>query len=126
MQNKWRPWIGLAIIVILSWVELQFFTETDAVGEVERQVAHITFLLLIMATGYIALYRHRAKWLKSLWLLAYAIVLLIIVGVGVLNRRVVPFGVDFLDEIHQLRVFFSTPIPFLILMAIPHKRLPKE
>lgn len=122
MQNKWRLWVGLAIIIILSWVELQFFTETDAVGELERQVAHISFLALIAATGYIALYTHRAKWLKSLWLLVYILVLVVIVGVGLLNRRVIAFSVDFLDEIHQLRVFFITPIPFLILMAIPYKQ----
>lgn len=125
MQNKWRPWIGLAIIVILSWLELQFFTETDAVGETERQIAHISFLMLIATAGYIALYRHPAKWLKSLWLMTYLLILLVIIGVGVANRQLA-MGVDFLDEIHQMRVFFSTPIPFLILMAIPYKRLPKE
>ncbi|RYD56511.1 MAG: hypothetical protein EOP56_12515 [Sphingobacteriales bacterium] len=125
MGNKARLWISLLIIVVLSWIELQFFTESVGVEEMKRKVAHILFLLAVGAVGYFAWAKHPVQWIKSVWLLGYAVALVIILGVGIIQWKFGVFGTAFLDEIHHIRLFFNSPLPFIMLLAAP-KRFKKE
>jgi hypothetical protein len=121
MQNKSRIWISLLIIVALSWIELQFFTESIGVEETKRKVAHMAFLVAVGAVGYFAWVKHPVRWLRSVWLLGYTVALLLIVVVGVIQMQFQVFGTAFLDEIHHIRVFFNSPLPFIMLLAAPKK-----
>jgi CDP-diglyceride synthetase len=125
MQNKGRLWVCLFIIIVLSWLELQFFTEASGVAEFTRQLAHILFLLAIMGVGYYAWANNPLKWLKQVWLLAYAGVFLLILLIGVLNRFI-NFSIGFLDEIHLVRVFFNSPLPFIMLMVLAYMQRQKQ
>ena len=115
----------LFIIIVLSWLELQFFTEASGVAEFTRQLAHILFLLAIMVVGYYAWANNPLKWLKQLWLLAYVGVFLLIILIGVLNRFI-NFSIGFLDEIHLVRVFFNSPLPFIMLMVLAYMQRQKQ
>lgn len=121
MQNKWRIWLSLLIIVALSWIELQFFTESIGVEETKRKVAHLIFLVAVGAVGYFAWAKHPVRWLKSVWLLGYSVALVLILGVGLIQMQFQIFGTAFLDEIHHIRVFFNSPLPFIMLLAAPKK-----
>ncbi|RYE25906.1 MAG: hypothetical protein EOP51_02425 [Sphingobacteriales bacterium] len=125
MQNKWVRWLCLVLIIVLAWIELQFFTEASNVAEYTRQIAHILFLLAIMGVGYYVWAKSTVKWLKVVWVATYVFVLLLVFGIGALNR-VVHFNIDFLDEIHQVRVFFSSPIPFLMTWVLEYLQKQKQ
>lgn len=121
MANKWKVWIPLLVIVILSWLELQFFTESVGVEEFKRKIAHIVFLIAVGAVGYFTWAKHPVGWLRSVWIMAYTAAIALIMGVGLIQWKFGLFGTAFLDEIHHIRLFFSSPLPFIMLLAAPKK-----
>ncbi len=125
MQSKVRVWVSLVVIIVLSWLELHFFTEASGVAAFTRQLAHIVFILGIMAVGYWAWSGNRVPWLKKVWLLAYASVLMLIITVGILNQFL-HFSINFLDEIRLIRVFFNSPLPYIMLMVLAYLQQPKQ
>lgn len=122
MGHKLRMILALLIIVVLAWVELQQYSEAVNVPEQTRKVAHILFLVFIMLVGYWGWFAHPMRWLKNAWLLAYATVLAIIVGFGIIHWKVYQFSIGFLDQISLLRIFFSSPVPFLVLVVFQMRK----
>lgn len=121
MGIKWKIAISLSCIVILSWIELQFFSESVGVDETARKLAHIAFLIGVLASGYFTWIAHPVKWLRYVWLMGYGIAMFLIVGVGVIQWKTGFFASTFLDEIRDIRIFFSSPLPFIMLLAAPKK-----
>lgn len=118
MPNRVRLWLCVIVITVLSWIEFQYFSEGgDAGGAIARQIAHVLFMLAIVGIGYYGWSKHPVKWAKQAWLLIYAFVFVLILGVGTLNK-LFHFDVQLLDEAHTLRKFFSSPVPFIVLWAI--------
>jgi hypothetical protein len=122
MSNKLRIIIALLVIVVLAWIELQQYSEAVNVPEQTRKIAHILFLVAIMLVGYWGWFAHPLKWLKNAWVLAYTAVLAIIVAFGVIHWKVYQFSIGFLDQISLLRIFFSSPVPFLVLVVFQMRK----
>jgi hypothetical protein len=119
MKNKLSTWLSLVIIVALSWIELQYFTESQGVDELQRKAAHILFLVAIMAAGYIAWAKHIVVWTRQIWLFSYIGAIVLITGIGLVQWKFQVFGSDLLDQVRDIRIFFSSPLPFLMLLAAP-------
>lgn len=122
MGNKLRMILALLIIVVLAWIELQQYSEAVNVPEQTRKIAHILFLIGIMLVGYWGWFAHPLKWLKNAWLLAYCAVLAIVVVIGIVHWKFYQFSVGFLDQVSLLRIFFSSPVPFLVLIVFQMRR----
>lgn len=125
MTKKVSTWVSLVLIVILSWIELQYFSESQGVDETGRRAAHILFLLAIMMVGYLAWSRHIVVWTRQIWLFTYTGAILLIVGIGLLQWKFQWFGTDLLDQVRDIRIFFSSPLPFLMLLAAPKNMRPR-
>ena len=119
LKNNWKILIALFLIIGLSWIESQHISEATGVAEMKRRVFHIVFLGGIYATGIWYWHQHRTGWIKYLWTLAYAGLVLLLVGVGMLQWKFQIFSEQILDQVRYLRVFFSSPLPFIIMLIIP-------
>jgi UDP-N-acetylmuramyl pentapeptide phosphotransferase/UDP-N-acetylglucosamine-1-phosphate transferase len=106
--------ITLLIIVAISWIELEYYSEPPNIPETTRKIAHFVGLIAVMLVGYIGWYSNRIKWMKKVWLFTYMLMLFIILGVGFIEWKYDVFSTSFLDEIRNIRTFFSSPVPFLI------------
>ena len=113
LKRNWRAILASVIIIALSWVESERFSEATGVDSGARKVVHLIFLFAIQLTGYVYWLRGSVPWMKSFWTLVYAAVFVILVGIGGLQWKLQLFTTDFLDQIRILRTFFSSPLPFI-------------
>ena len=121
---RWRIWTALILIVLLSWVENQYISESakDFLAENTRKALHIVFYLSVMLVGYFGWYHHPIKWLRVLWVFSYSFIIIALLGVGFIDSRFHFFSMGFLDQIHGIRVFFISPVPFLILLVLSNMK----
>ncbi|RYF37729.1 MAG: hypothetical protein EON97_00740 [Chitinophagaceae bacterium] len=117
IKRNWKTMIAMILIVALSWIESQFFTESTGIGENSRKAMHLVFLFAIQVTGYLYWFGKEISWMKHLWTVVYAGMFLILIGVGLLNWKFDLFGSGFLDQVRVLRTFFSSPLPFIGTLA---------
>ena len=89
-----------------------------------KHLINFTLLIIVAITGIYSLIQFSEKWLLSVWLLvsSFAIVLLTIVGIVDVLHRISSNLIR--DSIVPFRMFFTSPLPFLILIFL--KRNVKE
>ncbi|HTN47335.1 MAG TPA: hypothetical protein VL098_13380 [Flavipsychrobacter sp.] len=121
MKNLIRKEIlALALLIILCWFDYQYFTEGKSVLEmsaITRRIAHLLFLAVLIPVGYWGL-GNFPKWMRGLWFASYAAVFCFLFIVGVLQVKLKLFSVATLDQISTIRLFFGSPMPFMILYIL--------
>lgn len=115
--NSWKKWVVLLLIIIIYWFESQL-SEAVGEGDVKRKLFNFASVILVMVLGYIGWYGHPVRWIPKLWLLLYGLIVFIVIGTGLINWKLPVFGRDFMDAIHNLRLFFTSPLPFLALFVL--------
>ncbi|PQJ12055.1 hypothetical protein CJD36_009715 [Flavipsychrobacter stenotrophus] len=116
--------ISFIVIILFSWANVDYFgsVHNNAFGPTVNQIVHIIAFLLTAGIGYIN-WRQHDKWVNSLWLGLYALVLLLFLASGVLfhfthNELIKRTGAG-------LRNRFTEPLPFLVfyLFTVLSKQL---
>lgn len=118
LKTNWKLCLALVLIIALSWIETQYITEGTGVESVKRKIYHVVFLGGIYAVGLWYWAQQIPSWLKSVWTFSYAGLLALLFVVGVLSWKFGIFSTDFLDQIHHVRTFFCSPLPFLVILAL--------
>ncbi len=116
-MRNWRTWLALIVIAALSWVELQYISESspDSMEGPIRKSLHIVFLFVVMLTGYWGWYKHPLKWLRNLWILSYSFSIFALLPLWIIASRFHYPGI--LDFVHNVIKAFISPVPFLILLV---------
>lgn len=120
-QYKLRIWPAFLLVLLLCWLDYQFFTEglqAHMMSPIKRGLMHLVILASITAVGYWGWNIHPMQWIKKVWLFAYVVVILVVAGIRGLQAAYGIFGPDFLDGIFGLRIFFCSPAPFFILYLL--------
>ncbi|MEI8279827.1 MAG: hypothetical protein WCG87_08670 [Bacteroidota bacterium] len=123
MQKIYRQrlLISVVLITILSWVEIQYLTEgfnASPVSERSRHIYHLLLLLTIAGIGYWGWGNHPKKWLKSLWLLSYSGVIILLTISAITYVIAGSFNNDIIGFIRVIRIFFCSPMPFFLIYVL--------
>jgi hypothetical protein len=114
-------WLSFVLIVVLCWLDYQFFTEglqAHHMAPLKRRVMHLVLLGGITLTGYWGWFKHPMRWIKKLWLASYVIAIGFVAVVGLVQWRYHFFSHNALDIIFGIRIFFCSPAPFFILYLL--------
>lgn len=114
----WKVYLSLIIIIALSWIENQYITESVGVEAVKRKLLHFIFLAGIQVTGYAYWFKHSLSWMKQAWMAAYFGMFALLLFIGVCNWRFHFLSTTFLDQVHYVRTFFCSPLPFIITIVL--------
>lgn len=120
MRSKVIFWLMFIAVTVLCWLDYQYFTEGHAqqLSPIKRQIGHLGILAVITPVGYMGWKAYGVSWIQKLWLAAYVAVLVIIMVVGLTQWKTNIFGIEFLDQISRLRLFFTSPLPYGMLYII--------
>lgn len=116
MHNKWRLAIAIILILIISWLDYQYFVERNThlqVSDNIRKIFHMLSFAGVAVTGCIA-WKPVSKIVFTLWTGAHIAAFLFMALIWILNRFF-HFSDDFLNEVSRLRMFFCSPMPFAAL-----------
>ncbi len=120
MRNR-RTWIGLIIILLIYGFAYQEYEGVRYLQNVTPAIKHLinfTELFLVAVTGYYGWTNYKTAWVKFIWAILYAIVIVIITVAGLFD---VFFHVKTLvirEFVHHLRFFFISPIPYSLLFFL--------
>ena len=113
-----RILVALIIIVLLNSFDAAFISEASGVAEKIRKIGHIIILAAIVFTGYRYWLYASPSWMKFLWNVTHILLFIVLIVVNVLNARTHIFSTLFLDQISYMRLFFTSPVPFLISLLL--------
>lgn len=120
MRSKAIFWLIFIAVTVLCWLDYQYFTEGHAqqLSPIKRQIGHLGILAVITPVGYMGWKAYGVSWIQKLWFAAYVAALVIIMVVGLIQWKTNIFGIEFLDQISRLRLFFTSPLPYGMLYII--------
>ena len=105
--------ISLIVIILASWANIDYFgsVHNNVFSPTINQVVHLFAFSLTAAIGFLNWRRHD-KWINTLWLAVYALVLVLFLASGLLfhfthNELIKRLGAG-------LRNRFTEPLPFLV------------
>ncbi len=119
MPQKLRFWIAFVLLTAICFVDYQYFTEGVAVNNIspqKRQLFHLLIFVIIIPIGYWGWAKHPFLWLRKFWLVIYFSVLGLLLVAGGVQATTHIFGVAVLDFFSSIRLFFTSPMPYLILL----------
>lgn len=117
---KSRVWIAATIICLLYWgtwhgyeddPETQFKANTTI-----RHLINYSLLLAVAFTGWYGWKKHTQPWVLKLWIFIYTVVILSLSFFGLLDIYFGISNLSFRNMISNLRLFFTSPVPFGILI----------
>jgi len=124
MQPKARLVLVLLLLTVISFIDHQFFYEPRQVttlSALQRQVMHLLVLLCFIPIGLIALKGDKIHWMKKLWVTVYASAISLLAVIGVIQWKLHAFPSGVLDIISTVRIFITSPLPFLLLYFMARK-----
>jgi hypothetical protein len=128
MQPNNRALIFL-LLILLVWItgsqEMHLNKErlTDTVFV--RYIIYFSWLLLTASIGYVA-WRHQPYlWIKQVWITTYALVVVLLLLLGIIDLLIVPFTMAQKKYIQTFRLFFQSPVPFVIIYLVA-KQVPTK
>lgn len=119
-KQQRNVWIGLILVLLLSWSDYQLLAESVAarqMAEEKRRICHLFFFTAILFAGFWGWYKQE-RWLRQLWLYLYTGGLSFVLAIGILHKFFYAFSVYFLDQVSAIRMFFISPLPYLLLILI--------
>lgn len=122
--------IALLLMFIFSWCSFRgydtnFFQTTKPII---KHSINFSLLLAIAFTGYFGLIAVSKIWIKKIWVLIYSLLIILLACIGVVDLffRINNYNVR--DMIANVRMFFTSPLPFAILLFIGYssRKTPDE
>ncbi len=126
-MNK-RVIFAFVILLFLSLIAYQGY-ETKYFYRIPFYAKHLInfgLLALIALVGWWGLSAQSQKWMSSLWILLYAVVIMLMVIIGLLDLKFKFAISNFREMVHNLRMFFTTPVPFAFLLFLNYKMKRKD
>ena len=127
MRLKMRFGFSLIIILLISWADIYYagMQGPQEMATKWHQPVHLLVLLLVVAIGYFNWKDYDAKWLKSLWLGTYGVVLAILLAGAGLYFAHLPLT-RFYALLVNIREAFTSPLPFLLFFILSRYSKPKK
>jgi hypothetical protein len=117
-----RQLIAGIVITIIYWASYQGFEGFHLFKKMNSLFLSglIFFLLFLTAVvGAFGLYKNEKKWLLDVWLKIYSVVIFCCLGITPLILLVLKVrNNSFIDFISGLRMFFTSPVPYAILLFL--------
>lgn len=124
MSISKRSVLIITLLTIVSFFDNQFFYEPESalsVPPIERQLVHLVVLGLYMFAGFKLIAKQNVLWLRNLWLLSYSLIVVALAFIGLIQAKFNFFGADFMLQISNMRILFSTPLPLIVALFVAHK-----
>ncbi len=124
MPYKLKIAIALVIFIVISYLDYQYFSEAGTAGAIApviRQMMHLVILIMFIPVGFWVMKSAGHPWLKNLWLAAYGGVILLLCIIGFIQWKTALFSTQILDLVSKVRLFFTSPLLFVLLLFISGK-----
>lgn len=115
--------MAFIIITLSAWFAWHLLFENKEYKWTERKVRHyyqFAFLLITAVVGFVAWHFYPIKWVKKIWLLSYGLLIIVFVSIGLIDRFFLPLSLEIRVAIADVRDFFLTPLPFLLLWFLSY------
>ena len=118
IRNKIKILIALLAIVLIYSFELAFVSEATGVEERLRKILHVVSFVSVFVVGFYYWKTTTTFWMKNMWLVLHTTLLLFLIFMIALSSITHIFSTVFLDQLYSLRLFFTSPVPFLISLLM--------
>lgn len=115
-----REWVAGFFILLISWCTYEGY-EGLFFYKIPFYVKHsINFSLLIAVAflGYYVWAHDLRKWPKEVWVIVYLVVIVLMATIGLLDLFFKFRIGNFREMIHNLRMFFTSPVPYGVLLFL--------
>jgi len=116
MSLKTRFVISLIVILLLSWADV-FFAGTQGkfpIPDLLRHAVHFIALMFTLFIGYLNWKDYPEKWLASIWLMVYGLMIIVLVSAAGSYFLKLPYSTSYLHTAIYLRNRFTSPLIFII------------
>lgn len=116
-----KPWKTVLLISLISIADFQFLAEGSfaaTVSPLGQRLGHLIALLSILWLGCNILKNDTEEVFRLTWFYAYVSVLFVAILTGIAHYGFHFFSYSQLATVGMLRAFFTTPLPFLMLLTL--------
>lgn len=120
MNNKLRYIISLVLILLICWIGYTYTEEIKLVTSnrhkpFQLQFKRLVWLISIGGLTWWAFVKNTKKWLAQTVIIAYGLAIIIIGLLGLIEWKYKFFGENTKEFISGIRLFLSSPLPFIFL-----------
>ncbi len=120
---KPRVWVSCILISIIYW-GTWFNYENNTILANKSYIKHLLNFGLLASVTIIGTYgwtNHYQVWIKKLWIFVYFSIIAVFFFWGVIDWTFGINNISMRNLLGNLRLFFTSPIPFGILMFLSRK-----
>jgi hypothetical protein len=114
---KARVWVCGVVIALIYW-STWLGANDNSLSKSTKHLFGFSLLVLVGALGYYAWSSQPQEWAKKLWLFLYLSVILILLIFGTIDFFKMLKDESLKNMLASLRLFFTSPVPFGILMYL--------
>lgn len=118
-----RTYIAAFFILIFSWCTYQGYESLFffKIPTFTKHIINFSLLLLVFLTGLFGFSKLKTKWVVGVWVPVYLLVILMMLVIGLLDLKFRFRISNFREMVHNLRMFFTSPVPYGILLLLVEK-----
>jgi len=116
LKGRWVSLIAITLVYWLNYSSYEGMRLFIAIPAPWGSIAVFMLLPVVAAIGYFGLMNSKNKWVISLWKLLYAAAIIIVFGTGAFIMIAKPESQNLLEFVNGLRMFFTSPVPFGVLL----------
>lgn len=122
---KGRTWIAFVIICLLYWATWHKYHDDPKIhfkaDLLLRHLLNYSLLVGVAITGWLGWKKHPDQWVCKLWVMVYAVFIICISALGVLDVTLGVGSESFRNMLTGLRIFFTSPVPYGIMIYFAKK-----
>ena len=121
MLHKRRMIVCILLMMLMAWLDSKFLTRRPyclMIGNTMRWAAHLLMLGSVFVAGVWAMNKESQDWIKLMWFRCYIVVFIVLLVLVWLSHFTHLFHKPQLTTISRFRMFFTGPVPFLILYIL--------
>lgn len=107
--------IGIGILISQGFIETSFYVKANAI------VKYSIYFIWLVLVGFIGHWGWKSaskRWLNTIWIYTYAIVLIVLLILGLVDMYLLPISTYIKKDISHFRAFFLSPIYYIILYLL--------
>jgi hypothetical protein len=123
-----RSWVVAVVIIFLYFCSYQggeglaFLYKSKTYI---KQGTNFGLLICVACAGWYGLSNELQKWVQTVWLAVYLVIIFILATLGIIDLCFPITNPSFRDMFGYLRLFFTSPVPYGILLFLA-KKVPRE
>ncbi len=119
MDNKTKYIATILMFLVASTGFLYFYNNGPGINDNRffKHIVYVIWLLCIYGIGFWAIKKTSFQWLQTIWGIVYFIVIGVLILAGLYELVVEKLPANTIDVLAKVRLFFQTPIPFLIFTS---------